>query len=370
MSVRGVVMTEMLTDPGFDLIYQRTGSVFIPRDDGPAARARVDAMVRGADASTAYVIFPEGRLATPWARVRSLARLRETSPDRCDRLEVLDHLLPPRPGGVTSLLAALPTADVILLDHRGLERFPTVRGLLAAAPIDSTIDIHLRRIPRRDIPVDPTGQVGWLDQLWLELDASLGNPIGTSTDDSYSVAMDQPGPPRNPSEGASNVVLTGFMGTGKSTVGRLLARRLAYEFVDTDEVIEQRHGPIPAIFAQRGEAGFRALERTVARELAERRGLVISTGGRMMLDAANVAALGRSGRVFCLVATAEEILQRVTADDGTIDRPLLAGEDPRRKVVELLAERAPGYARFDQIDTSGRSPDAIAAELAELLRSE
>ncbi len=81
-----------------------------------------------------------------------------------------------------------------------------------------------------------------------------------------------------------NLVLTGFMGTGKTTVGRMLAEKLGMEFVDTDELIESRHGPIPRIFADRGESEFRAIEQEVARELGERSGLVIATGGRMVLD--------------------------------------------------------------------------------------
>ena len=93
-----------------------------------------------------------------------------------------------------------------------------------------------------------------------------------------------------------NVVLTGFMGTGKTTVGRLLADELGYEFVDTDELIEQRHGSIADLFATRGEEAFRELERDVAAELARRSGLVVSTGGRMMLDPANVRALSASGQ--------------------------------------------------------------------------
>jgi shikimate kinase len=84
-----------------------------------------------------------------------------------------------------------------------------------------------------------------------------------------------------------NVVLTGFMGTGKTTVGRLLAERLGYGFVDTDALIVARHGPIAEIFAGRGEGEFRRLEAEVAAELADRTGLVIATGGRMLLDHGN-----------------------------------------------------------------------------------
>ena len=98
-----------------------------------------------------------------------------------------------------------------------------------------------------------------------------------------------------------NVILTGFMGTGKTTVGRLLAERFDYEFVDTDRVIEQRHGPIPEIFRDHGEGEFRRLERDVADELSERDRLVISTGGRLMVDAVNAAQT--AGRNYITVAS-------------------------------------------------------------------
>ncbi len=167
-----------------------------------------------------------------------------------------------------------------------------------------------------------------------------------------------------------NIVLTGFMGTGKSTVGRLLAQRLGYEFVDTDAVIEARHGPIPTIFRDHGEARFRLIEQQVAAELGGRSRLVIATGGRMMLDPTNVSSLTANGRVFCLVATAEEILQRVTSDDTLSDRPLLDVPDPRRRIRELLEERDPLYRRFPQLTTTGRSPRAVTDAIIELLGSD
>jgi shikimate kinase len=156
-----------------------------------------------------------------------------------------------------------------------------------------------------------------------------------------------------------NVVLTGFMATGKTTVGRVLADRLGYELVDTDELIEDRHGPIPQIFIEYGEDEFRRLEREVAVELAGQEGLVISTGGRMMVDPTNAEALGATGDVFCLTATVDTIVDRLTAA-GTDSRPMLAGHDLRARVAELLAERAPSYARFTQIPTDDRTPDQIA----------
>lgn len=168
---------------------------------------------------------------------------------------------------------------------------------------------------------------------------------------------------------ASNIVLTGFMGTGKTTVGRLLAELTGFGFIDTDAVIEDRHGPIVEIFVERGEAAFRAIERDLAAELAGRSGLVIATGGRLMLDPDNVATLGGNSHVFCLVAGPDEIHRRVIADADRIERPLLAGPDPRARIGELLAERRDGYRRFTQVVTDGRSPETIAAEIAELVRS-
>lgn len=160
-----------------------------------------------------------------------------------------------------------------------------------------------------------------------------------------------------------NLVLTGFMGTGKTTIGRILADRLDYEFVDTDELIEERHGPIPQIFREHGEGEFRRLEREVAAELAERGQLVVSTGGRLMVDAVNAARLGATGDVFCLTASVDTILARVTADDSPVERPLLAGDDVRGTVAQLLTDRGEAYAAFEQVDTEGRSPDQIAAEI-------
>ena len=96
-----------------------------------------------------------------------------------------------------------------------------------------------------------------------------------------------------------NVILTGFMGTGKTTVGRLVAERIGYEFVDTDELIEAVHGPIRRLFVEQGETRFREIERGVAARVATRRGLVIATGGGMMIDKSNVAALAATGTVVC-----------------------------------------------------------------------
>lgn len=165
-----------------------------------------------------------------------------------------------------------------------------------------------------------------------------------------------------------NVVLTGFMGTGKTTVGRALAELLGFDFVDTDQMIEADHGPIPMIFAEQGEAAFRDIERQVAADLATHTGLVVATGGRLMLDDDNAASLGATGRVFCLFAPVEVILERVLGD-GTAHRPLLDSDDPARRITDLLTERQSAYARFEQVDTNGRTPEAIAADVHARLTS-
>lgn len=167
-----------------------------------------------------------------------------------------------------------------------------------------------------------------------------------------------------------NVVLTGFMATGKSTVGRVLAARLRYGFVDTDRIIEERHGPIPTIFAERGEAAFRSLERSLADELAALSSLVISTGGGMLLDPVVADMFSATGVVVCLTAEPDVILRRVGGARAGERRPLLAGADPLERIVGLLAERSAAYGRFAQVATDGRSPSEIASEIEQLVRGD
>lgn len=169
---------------------------------------------------------------------------------------------------------------------------------------------------------------------------------------------------------APNIVLTGFMGTGKSTVGRLLAGRMAMDFVDTDHLIEERHGPIADIFATAGEDAFRSMEREISVELGARSGHVISTGGRLLLDPANAAALQNNGRVFCLAADVDEILARVLPPGQATTRPLLVGDNPRERIAALLEERQDGYAAFEQVSTNGRTPNAVADDIAARLHQD
>lgn len=165
-----------------------------------------------------------------------------------------------------------------------------------------------------------------------------------------------------------NIILTGFMGTGKTTTGKLLAKKLKREFIDTDLLIEARQGlTIPEIFAQFGEPAFRRMEAEIAQELGEKEGLIISTGGRFMLDPANVAALSSKGRVFCLVASPQAILARLQNDKNNC-RPLLDVPNPSEHIVELLQEREKGYQRFVTLTTDNKQPADVMEDLLQFIQ--
>jgi len=159
------------------------------------------------------------------------------------------------------------------------------------------------------------------------------------------------------------------MGTGKSTVGKICADRLGYDYVDSDAVVEARAGcSVAQLFASQGEAAFRSLERQVLAELSGRPDVVIATGGGAVLNAENVAVLRANGRIVLLTATPECILSRV-CDAST--RPLLANApDPRSRIEALLAEREAAYrqAAHHYIDTSCRTPEAVAQDVLEWYR--
>lgn len=166
----------------------------------------------------------------------------------------------------------------------------------------------------------------------------------------------------------ANIILTGFMGTGKTTLGKLLAKCIGYEFVDTDALIESRaERSIAEIFATDGEAAFRKLESKLVIELAQKEGLVIATGGGLVLDPDNVTALSKTGRIICLTASTEEILARVS-NQKTV-RPLLQETDPQAKIAELLQQRATIYQQFQQLSTSNLSRDELVAKLLDLTSS-
>ena len=173
---QGVIMAELLADPGFDLLYGRTGSVFINREDGPAAVASIHTMGRTVDAQTVLIVFPEGQLFRPERLVRSQARAIERDPRRAPMISGLRHVLPPRPSGTIALLDAVPAADVVVIAHTGLERFSTFAALARSVPLREPIRVTAWRIPRAEIPTDRDARADWLDRQWARLDAWCESP--------------------------------------------------------------------------------------------------------------------------------------------------------------------------------------------------
>jgi 3-dehydroquinate synthase len=161
-----------------------------------------------------------------------------------------------------------------------------------------------------------------------------------------------------------NLVLTGFMGTGKTRVGQEVARRLGRPFVDMDTEIEARTGKtIPRIFAEEGEAAFRRMETALCAELSGRSGHVIATGGGTLVDPANRTAMMRSGTVVCLTCDVDEIVRRVKAA-GDAERPLLCVGDPRAEAERLLVARREAYSAIPwQVDTTALPAAAVAEQV-------
>jgi shikimate kinase len=164
-----------------------------------------------------------------------------------------------------------------------------------------------------------------------------------------------------------NLALVGFMGTGKSSVGRLAAEHLHFTFIDTDELIENEVGKsISEIFEQQGEAAFRKYERDVVNALSARRDTVIAAGGGLVADPSNLASLKTHALVICLWASPETIWQRVRTQTH---RPLLQTLDPLAKIRLLLEQRAPSYRQADVlIHTGFRSPKEVVQQVLHQFR--
>jgi len=164
-----------------------------------------------------------------------------------------------------------------------------------------------------------------------------------------------------------NIILTGFMGVGKTSVGTRLARDLGYTFVDSDEQIEaDQKTTITEIFSTFGEPYFRDVETRVIRRLLESEGQVLSTGGGAVIREENRRAFKENGVTICLTAHPESIYARIRHETH---RPLLQVKDPLVKIRELLAAREQFYRQADfVIDTSERGLDEVIAEIKEKVR--
>ncbi len=164
-----------------------------------------------------------------------------------------------------------------------------------------------------------------------------------------------------------NLALIGFMGTGKTSVGRLAAEQLHFEYLDTDELIQTHTGrSIADIFQADGEPAFRALEKSVVAELAGRAKTLISTGGGLPANPENLASLKTHALVVCLWASPEKIWERVKNQSH---RPLLNDPDPQKKIRELLAVREPFYKQADVLmNTETRTVREMAQQVTHQFR--
>jgi shikimate kinase len=164
-----------------------------------------------------------------------------------------------------------------------------------------------------------------------------------------------------------NVVLIGFMGTGKSSVGKLLAYRLGKSFIDIDAKIEKQMGmTIPEIFSQFGEVTFREKEAAVVAKIARYKNAVIATGGGVVLNPRNMELLRQKGVIVSLAASPEIILERTSRRPT---RPLLQCESPRQVIEEMLEKRRPLYEQADiQIETSVATPYEVTEQIIQYLR--
>lgn len=166
-----------------------------------------------------------------------------------------------------------------------------------------------------------------------------------------------------------NIVLLGFMGSGKSCVGQILAERLGRRFIDVDALVEQAIGmSIAEYFSRYGEAAFRDRESAAVETVSAQSGAVISTGGGVVLRQQNIDRLKTNGILFCLAACETTIVER-TAGDRL--RPLLNRPDRLQAIRQLLAERQPLYRQADHwIETDGRTAAEVAARILQVLDGE
>jgi len=164
-----------------------------------------------------------------------------------------------------------------------------------------------------------------------------------------------------------SIFLVGMMGAGKTSVGRVLAKRLQKSFYDSDQVIEDRTGvKIPVIFEIEGEAGFRVRESAVIDELTALRDIVLATGGGAVLSERNRERLKTTGTVVYLRASVRDLLNRTRHDKN---RPLLQGVDPRARLTELYEKRDPLYREVAHliVDTGNQSLTSLVNRLCQLL---
>jgi shikimate kinase len=169
-----------------------------------------------------------------------------------------------------------------------------------------------------------------------------------------------------------NIILVGFMASGKTSVGRALSERTGWTLVDADDVIVARAGkPIHRIFSEDGEPAFRELERQVIADLCAGERQVIASGGGSFVSEQNREVMLSGGRVFFLSASPAVILRRVQEEDaGGPIRPLLAVDDPEARIAELLAQRMPAYTQAHHtVETDALTAEGVAARIGGICKT-
>lgn len=168
---------------------------------------------------------------------------------------------------------------------------------------------------------------------------------------------------------AKNIVLIGFMGTGKSSTGYRIAQKMKREFIDTDREIERVTGmSISQLFRKHGEVRFRSEEELMAQKLSTKTNLVIATGGGIILNANNIQSLQKNGILICLDASPEDIFARVSRKKGV--RPLLRNDFSLDGIKKLLAERESLYSCADfRVDTSGRDINLVVDDIIKFVHN-
>ena len=170
-----IVLKDVLQlDPLVDVYLNRLPNHFVPSDPavGPGAAEAIADLARGLGEEDALLIFPEGANFTPRRRLRAIQRLRDRGlHSAVRRAEAMQHVLPPRPAGVTAALGAAPHADVVFVAHTGLEHLDTVRDLWRYLPMDKTLHLRWWFVPAADVPRDEAGQIDWLYRWWETIDS-------------------------------------------------------------------------------------------------------------------------------------------------------------------------------------------------------
>ena len=166
-----------------------------------------------------------------------------------------------------------------------------------------------------------------------------------------------------------NIIITGFMGTGKSVVAKELARKLKMKFIDMDRIIEEGQGmSIADIFSRYGENYFRQQENKLVKELSQKENMIIATGGGTLLSSDNTRILGQRGQIICLYADSRTIYNRVKRRNN---RPLLKGENVLSDIDRLLEERKKIYDNIKwKIDTTNLNIQEVTDKIIALLKSE